>query len=70
MNTAEIPRTTLTPDAQTLLDYYRRDADGRGGENPFGGLPLERVRVIRQTLERRGLLERTPNGRWRVTANA
>lgn len=67
MNTAEIP-APLPPDQAKLLDYYRRDADGRGHVDPYGGLHLDRVRHIRELLRRRGLLERTPNGRWRVTA--
>lgn len=57
---------TLTPDQQKLLDYYRRDAEGRGHIDPYGGLHLDRVRIVRATLARHGLLERTSTGRWQI----
>jgi hypothetical protein len=55
----------LTPVEKDLLAYYERDARGQGHKDPYAGLPLTRVRVIRETLHRKGLLERV-GGRWRI----
>lgn len=68
-DTTSPPAEELTELEQTTLRYYTREALGIDNTGaPLGGLSVERFKLGRARLVRRGLLYRDHRGRYRPIA--